>query len=113
MNEARKPSQFLKVMHRLIVASVSGLDGYQMNMTSARNYISELERNHLTERVKRTREKTKDGLGQYYRYEIANLEQLKQVIAIYKAKGGKLTIDEQQQAYSRFQLPTVKQESAK
>lgn len=102
MNEARKPSQFLKVMHRLIVSSVSGIDGYQLNMTSARNYISELERNHLTEKVKRTREKTKDGLGQYYRYEIANLEQLKQVIAIYKAKGGSLTQHEEKYAYSRF-----------
>lgn len=102
MNEARKPTQFLKVLHRLIVASVSGIDGYAMNMTSARNYISELERNHLTEKVKRTREKTKDGLGQYYRYEIANLEQLKQVIAIYTAKGGELTVEEQQRVYSRF-----------
>lgn len=61
MNESRKPSQFLKVMYRLIVSSVSGIDGYSMNMTSARNYISELERNNLTEKVKRTREKTKDG----------------------------------------------------
>lgn len=103
MNEARKPTQFLKVLHRLIVASVSGIDGYAMNMTSARNYISELERNHLTEKVKRTRESTKDGAGQYYRYEIANLEQLKQVIAIYTAKGGELTAEEQQRAYSRFQ----------
>ncbi|QLD32943.1 hypothetical protein [Mannheimia varigena] len=103
MKKARKPSQFLKVLHRLIVASVSGIDGYAMNMTSARNYISELERNHLTEKVKRTRESTKDGAGQYYRYEIANLEQLKQVIAIYKAKGGQLTAFEEGQAYARFQ----------
>ncbi|MBM2609116.1 hypothetical protein JQN96_07830 [Pasteurella multocida] len=102
MSEARKPSQFLKVLHRLIVASVSGIDGYAMNMTSARNYISELERNHLTEKVKRTREKTKDGIGQYYRYEIANLQQLKQVIAIYKLKGGALTQAEELHAYERF-----------
>ncbi|TLU76297.1 hypothetical protein [Mannheimia varigena] len=112
MNEARKPTQFLKVLHRLIVASVSGIDGYAMNMTSARNYISELERNHLTEKVKRTRESTKDGAGQYYRYEIANLKQLKQVIAIYTAKGGELTAEEQQRAYSRFQSTAVKQEVA-
>lgn len=102
MNESRKPSQFLKVMHRLIVSSVSGIDGYSMNMTSARNYISELERHHLIEKVKRTREKTKDGFGRYYRYEIANAQQLKQVIAIYKAKGGELTQHEEKYAYSRF-----------
>ncbi|WP_237052389.1 hypothetical protein [Mannheimia granulomatis] len=72
--------------------------------------ISELERNHLTEKVKRTRESTKDGVGQYYRYEVANLKQLKQVIAIYKAKGGELTPEEQQRAYSRFQTQQEKAE---
>ena len=60
------------------------------------------ERNHLTGKVKRTTEKTADGMGQYYRYEIADAEQLKQVIAIYKAKGGELTTHEEQQAYFRF-----------
>lgn len=98
----RQPTQFLKVLHRLIVSSVSGIDGYTMNMTSARNYISELERNHLTEKVKRTKEKTKDGVGNYFRYELANLEQLKQTIAIYKAKGGELTQTEERYAYERF-----------
>ena len=102
MNEARKPTQFLKVLHRLILSSISGIDGYSMGMTSARNYISELERNHLTGKVKRTTEKTSDGMGQYYRYEIADAEQLKQVIAIYKAKRGELTAHEEQQAYFRF-----------
>lgn len=102
MEKARKPSQFLKVLHRLIVESVSGIDGYAMNMTSARNAVSELERKHLTERVKRTREKTADGCGTYYRYEIANEQQLKQVIAIYRAKGGELTQAEELQAYARF-----------
>ncbi|WGE65912.1 hypothetical protein NYR76_02835 [Actinobacillus equuli subsp. equuli] len=99
----RKPTQFLKVLHKLILSSVSGIDGYAMNMTSARNAVSELERKHLTERVKRTREKTADGGGTYYRYEIANEQQLKQVIAIYKAKGGQLTAFEEGQAYARFQ----------
>ena len=102
MNEARKPTQFLKVLHRLILSSISGIDGYSMGMTSARNYISELERNHLTGKVKRTTEKTADGMGQYYRYEIADVEQLKLVIAIYKAIGGVLTTIEELQAYFRF-----------
>ena len=102
MNEARKPTQFLKVLHRLILSGISGIDGYSMGMTSARNYISELERNHLTGKVKRTTEKTADGMGQYYRYEIADVDQLKQVISIYKAKGGELTAHEEQQAYFRF-----------
>ena len=102
MNEARKPTQFLKVLHRLILSSISGIDGYAMGMTSARNYISELEREYLSEKLKRTPEKTSDGAGQYYRYEIADAEQLKQVIAIYKAKGGELTAHEEQQAYFRF-----------
>ena len=102
MNEARKPTQFLKVLHRLILSSISGIDGYSMDMTSARNYISELERNHLTGKVKRTTEKTADGMGQYYRYEIADTDQLKQVISIYKAKGGELTEHEEHQAYFRF-----------
>ena len=103
MNEARKPTQFLKVLHRLILSSISGIDGYSMGMTSARNYIGELERNHLTDKVKRTTEKTADGMGQYYRYEVANKQQLKQVIAIYKAKGGELTEAQEKQAYSRFE----------
>nr|DAN35255.1 MAG TPA: hypothetical protein [Caudoviricetes sp.] len=103
MSEQRFSSQFQKVAYRLIIDSISGIDGYSMDMTSARNYISELERKHLTEKVKRTREKTKDGLGQYYRYEVANKQQLKQVIAIYKAKGGELTAIEEKQAYSRFE----------
>lgn len=102
MNEGRKPSQFLKVLHRLIVASVSGIDGYSMNMTSARNYISELERNHLSEKVKRTRERTADGNGTFYRYEIANYKQLLEVMVIYKHKGGELTKHEEQYALSRF-----------
>ena len=99
----RRPNQFLKEMHRLIVASVSGIDGYEMNMTSARNYISELERHHLTEKLNRIREKTQDGIGQYLRYEVANAKQLKQVIAIFKSKGGEITPYEEKQAYSRFQ----------
>lgn len=99
----RFTTQSQKVLYRLIIGSVSGIDGYQMNMTSARNYISELERKHLTEKVKRTKEKTKDGLGHYLRYEVANEKQLKQVIAIFKAKGGKLTAFEESQAYARFQ----------
>lgn len=103
MGKGRKPIQFLKVLNRIIFSDVSGIDGYSMSMTSARNYISELERKHLTEKVKRTREKTKDGLGQYYRYEVANKQQLKQVIAIYKAKGGELTEAQEKQAYSRFE----------
>lgn len=98
----RQPTQFLKVLHRLIVSSISGIDGYELNMTSARNYISELERRHLTGKVKRTREKTVDGSGNYYRYELANYEQLKQTITIYKAKGGTLTATEERYAYSRF-----------
>ncbi|MCT8556538.1 hypothetical protein KZ469_02175 [Glaesserella parasuis] len=98
----RKATQFLKVLRRLIFSSISGLDGYVMNMTSARNYVSRLERKHLTGKVKRTREKTVDGTGGYYRYELANREQLKQTIAIYKAKGGELTQAEEQQAYERF-----------
>lgn len=103
MNEARKPTQFLKVLHRLILSSISGIDGYSMGMTSARNYISELERNHLTGKVKRTTEKTSDGAGQYYRYEVANAKQLKEVVATYKAKGGELSAIEERQAYSRFE----------
>ena len=103
MNEKRKPTQFLKVAHRLIFGSVSGIDGYSMGMTSARNYISELERYHLTGKVNRFREKTKDGAGEYLRYEIANAEQLREIIAIYKAKGGELSELEEKRAYSRFQ----------
>ena len=102
MNEARKPTQFLKVLHRLIHGSVSGIDGYSMSMTSARNYISELERNHLMAKVNRFKEKTTDGAGEYLRYEVANAEQLKQVIAVYKAKGGEITIEEETRAYARF-----------
>ena len=68
MGEIRKPTQFLKVLHRLINSSISGIDGYEMGMTSARNYISELEREYLSEKLKRTTEKTSDGAGQYYRY---------------------------------------------
>lgn len=98
----RKSPQFLKVLNKLIFSSVSGIDGYAMGMTSARNYISLLERHHLTEKVKRTREKTADGKGSYLRFELANQEQLKQTIAIYKAKGGELTQAEEQQAYQRF-----------
>ena len=52
--------------------------------------------------MKRTTEKTADGMGQYYRYEIADTDQLKQVISIYKAKGGELTEHEEHQAYFRF-----------
>lgn len=59
MGKGRKPIQFLKVLNRIIFSDVSGIDGYSMSMTSARNYISELERKHLTEKVKRTREKNK------------------------------------------------------
>lgn len=98
----RRPTQFLKVLERLIKGSVSGIDGYTMGMTSARNYISELERNHLTEKLNRTREKTADGAGDYLRYKIANAEQLKQVIAIYRAKGGELSGMEEQRAYECF-----------
>lgn len=98
----RKATQFLKVLNRLILSDVSGIDGYSMGMTSARNYVSELERKHFTEKVKRTREKTRDGCGEYLRYEIANREQLKQAIAIYKAKGGELTQEQERQAYQRF-----------
>ena len=54
MGKGRKPTQFLKVLNRIIFSDVSGIDGYSMSMTSARNYISELERKHLTEKVKRT-----------------------------------------------------------
>ena len=103
MGEIRKPTQFLKVLHRLINSSISGIDGYAMGMTSARNYISELEREYLSEKLKRTTEKTSDGAGQYYRYEVANTKQLKEVIAIYKVKGGELSAVEEKQAYSRFE----------
>ena len=103
MGEIRKPIQFLKVLHRLINSSISGIDGYAMGMTSARNYISELEREYLSEKLKRTTEKTSDGAGQYYRYEVANSKQLKEVIAIYKAKGGELLSVEEKRAYSRFE----------
>lgn len=103
MNETRKPTQFLKVLHRLIFGSLSGIDGYSMGMTSARNYVSELERHHLTGKLKRTTEKTADGMGHYYRYEIVDAEQLRQVIVIYKAKGGELSELEEKRAYSRFQ----------
>ena len=72
-------------------------------MTSARNYISELEREYLSEKLKRTTEKTSDGAGQYYRYEVANAKQLKEVIAIYKVKGGVLLSVEEKRAYSRFE----------
>ena len=102
MGEIKKPIQFLKVLHRLINSSISGIDGYAMGMTSARNYISELEREYLSEKLKRTTEKTSDGAGQYYRYEVANTKQLKEVIAIYKVKGGELSAVEEKQAYSRF-----------
>lgn len=103
MGEIRKPTQFLKVLHRLINSSISGIDGYEMGMTSARNYISELEREYLSEKLKRTTEKTSDGAGQYYRYEVANAKQLKEVVAIYKAKGGELSAVEEKRAYSRFE----------
>lgn len=103
MGEIRKPIQFLKVLHRLINSSISGIDGYAMGMTSARNYISELEREYLSEKLKRTTEKTSDGAGQYYRYEVANAKQLKEVIAIYKVKGGELLSVEEKRAYSRFE----------
>ena len=103
MGEIRKPTQFLKVLHRLINSSISGIDGYEMGMTSARNYISELEREYLSEKLKRTTEKTSDGAGQYYRYEVANAKQLKEVVAIYKTKGGELSAVEEKRAYSRFE----------
>ena len=103
MGEIRKPIQFLKVLHRLINSSISGIDGYAMGMTSARNYISELEREYLSEKLKRTTEKTSDGAGQYYRYEVANAKQLKVVIAIYKVNGGELLSVEEKRAYSRFE----------
>ena len=103
MGEIRKPIQFLKVLHRLINSSISGIDGYAMGTTSARNYISELEREYLSEKLKRTTEKTSDGAGQYYRYEVANAKQLKEVIAIYKVKGGELLSVEEKRAYSRFE----------
>lgn len=103
MGEIRKPTQFLKVLHRLINSSISGIDGYAMGMTSARNYISELEREYLSEKLKRITEKTSDGSGQYYRYEVANAKQLKEVIAIYKVKGGELLSVEEKRAYSRFE----------
>ena len=103
MGKIRKPTQFLKVLHRLINSSISGIDGYAMGMTSARNYISELEREYLSEKLKRTTEKTSDGAGQYYRYEVANAKQLKEVVAIYKAKGGELSAVEEKRAYSRFE----------
>ena len=91
MGEIRKPTQFLKVLHRLINSSISGIDGY------------ELEREYLSEKLKRTTEKTSDGAGQYYRYEVANAKQLKEVVATYKAKGGELSAVEEKQAYSRFE----------
>ena len=53
MGKGRKPTQFLKVLNRIIFSDVSGIDGYSMSMTSARNYISELERKHLTEKEKK------------------------------------------------------------
>lgn len=103
MGEIRKPTQFLKVLHRLINSSISGIDGYTMGMTSVRNYVSELEREYLREKLKRTTEKTSDGAGQYYRYEVANAKQLKEVVAIYKTKGGELSAVEEKRAYSRFE----------
>lgn len=102
MNEKRKSTQFLKVLKRLIHSNMTGIDGYSMGMTSARNYVSELERHHLTGKLKRITEKTADGTGHYYRYEIADAEQLRQVIAIYKFKGGELSELEEKQAYARF-----------
>ena len=35
--------------------------------------------------------------------EVANAKQLKEVIAIYKVKGGELSAVEEKQAYSRFE----------
>lgn len=103
MNEARKPTQFLKVLYRLILSSISGIDGYSMGMTSARNYISELEREYLGEKISRKWEKTADDSGMYLRYEVANVEQLRKVIEVYKAKGGELSAVEERRAYSRFE----------
>lgn len=103
MGKGRKPTQFLKVLNRIIFSDVSGIDGYLMRMTAARNDVSLLERLYLEERVNRKWEKTSDGFGRYLRYEVANAEQLRKVIAVYKAKGGELTEAQEKQAYSRFE----------
>lgn len=103
MGKGRKPIQFLKVLNRIIFSDVSGIDGYLMRMTAARNYVSLLERLYLEERMNRKWEKTSDGFGRYLRYEVANAEQLRKVIAVYKAKGGELSAIEEKQAYSRFE----------
>ena len=99
----RKPTQFLKVLNRIISSDMSGIDGYAMGMTSARNYVSELEREYLGEKISRKWEKTADGCGMYLRYEVANVEQLRKVIEVYKAKGGELSAVEERRAYSRFE----------
>lgn len=100
---ARKSTQFLKVLNRIIFSSISGIDGYAMGMTSARNYVIKLENDYIGEKISRRWEKTSDGAGMYLRYEVANAEQLRKVINVYKAKGGELSEIEERRAYSRFE----------
>ena len=47
---ARKSTQFLKVLNRIIFSSISGIDGYAMGMTSARNYVIKLENDYIGEK---------------------------------------------------------------
>ncbi|QGM81724.1 hypothetical protein A6A10_08735 [Otariodibacter oris] len=64
----------------LLNGSFSEREGVtQLNITSGRNEISDIERK-LNIKVNRVWEKTADGLGQYYRYSIANKRQAYKVM---------------------------------
>ncbi|MBR0574643.1 MULTISPECIES: hypothetical protein [Pasteurellaceae] len=108
-NSVTKPqrqTQFLKVLHRLIVANFTHLDKDFLNISSPRNYIYKIEKNHLLEdeKIKRTKVRNPncEHCVPYSIYSIPNKSMMKRLIALYKAKGGELTEIEEQYALSRF-----------
>ncbi|WP_301098735.1 hypothetical protein [Otariodibacter sp.] len=79
--KSNKPTREERIARALLLnGSFSEREGVtQLNITSGRNEISNIERK-LNIKVNRVWEKTADGLGQYYRYSIADKEQAYKMI---------------------------------
>ncbi|MDP8079696.1 hypothetical protein [Phocoenobacter skyensis] len=104
VTKPKRQTQFLKVLRLLILENFTGIDKNLLWIISPRNYIYKLEKEHLPQgvKIKRTKTANEETGNHYFIYSIPDLDTMKRVIALYKAKGGELTEAEEQYALSRF-----------